>query len=74
MAINLLVAFFLKQVLAGIVNILLVSLQMIQGQRFQIQFDGIFRDANVWINGIYLGNNKSGYIGFAYDITDYHQL
>ena len=41
------------------------------GQRFQIQFDGIFRDANVWINGIYVGNNKSGYIGIAYDITDF---
>ena len=41
------------------------------GQRFQIQFDGIFRDANIWINGFYLGNNKSGYIGESYDITDY---
>ncbi len=41
------------------------------GQRFQIQFDGIFRDANVWINGIYLGNNKSGYVGVDYDITDF---
>ena len=41
------------------------------GQRFQIQFDGIFRDANIWINGFFLGNNKSGYVGTAYDITDY---
>ena len=41
------------------------------GQRFQIQFDGIFRDANIWINGFYLGNNKSGYVGACYDITDY---
>lgn len=41
------------------------------GQRFQIQFDGIFRDANIWINGFYLGNNKSGYVGASYDITDY---
>ncbi len=41
------------------------------GQRFQIQFDGVFRDAEFWINGFYLGNNKSGYIGVAYDITDY---
>ena len=40
------------------------------GQHFQIQFDGIFRDANVWINGIYLGNNKRGYVGTVYDITD----
>lgn len=41
------------------------------GQRFQIQFDGIFRDANIWINGFYLGNNKSGYVGTYVDITDF---
>jgi beta-galactosidase len=41
------------------------------GQRFQLQFDGVFRDANFWINGFYLGNNQSGYVGVAYDITDY---
>ena len=33
------------------------------GHRFQIQFDGIFRNANIWLNGFYLGNNISGYIG-----------
>jgi beta-galactosidase len=41
------------------------------GKRIQIQFDGIFRDAKIWINGFYLGNNLSGYIGATYDITDY---
>ena len=41
------------------------------GQRFQLQFDGIFRDAMVWINGFYLGNNKSGYLGVSYDISNY---
>lgn len=41
------------------------------GNQFQVQFDGIYRDANVWINGIYLGNNKSGYIGTSYDISDF---
>lgn len=41
------------------------------GQRFAIQFDGIYRDAMVWINGFYLGTNASGYIGVNYDITDY---
>lgn len=41
------------------------------GSRFQLQFDGIFRNANIWINGFFLGNNWSGYIGAAYDITDY---
>jgi beta-galactosidase len=41
------------------------------GKRFQLQFDGVFRDANFWINGFYLGNNMSGYVGASYDITDY---
>ncbi len=41
------------------------------GMRFQLQFDGIFRDANIWVNGFYLGNNKSGYLGISYDITDF---
>lgn len=41
------------------------------GKRFEIQFDGVFRDAECWVNGFYLGNNKSGYVGVAYDITDF---
>lgn len=41
------------------------------GYRFQIQFDGVFRNANFWLNGFYLGNNLSGYIGTSFDITDY---
>lgn len=41
------------------------------GHRFQLQFDGVFRDAQFWINGFYIGNNKSGYVGVNYDITDF---
>ena len=41
------------------------------GKRFQIQFDGIFRNAKIWMNGFFLGNNKSGYIGSSYDNTDF---
>jgi beta-galactosidase len=41
------------------------------GKRISIQFDGMFRDAQVWINGFYLGNHKSGYTGVTYDISDY---
>ena len=40
-------------------------------KRFSITFDGMFRDAMIWLNGFYLGNNESGYIGVTYDITDY---
>ena len=41
------------------------------GKIFNIQFDGIFRDASVWINGFYLGNHKSGYTGVEYNLTPY---
>lgn len=41
------------------------------GRRFQLQFDGIFRDAKIWLNGFYVGNNESGYVGASYDVTDY---
>ena len=41
------------------------------GQRFSIKYDGVFRDAKVWVNGFYLGTNESGYVGFSYDLTDF---
>jgi beta-galactosidase len=41
------------------------------GQRYSLQFDGIYRDSKVWINGYYLGSNASGYTGVCYDITNY---
>jgi beta-galactosidase len=41
------------------------------GKRISIQFDGVHRNATVWVNGFYLGEEHSGYYGFEYDITDY---
>jgi beta-galactosidase len=41
------------------------------GNLFTIQFDGVYRDASVWLNGFYLGNHKSGYTGVEYDLTPY---
>lgn len=41
------------------------------GQRISIDFDGVFRNSIVWVNGFYLGEEHSGYAGFSYDITDY---
>ena len=41
------------------------------GSRFKIQFVGIFRNASIWVNGFFVGNNLCGYIGIGYDITDY---
>ncbi|MBU3820973.1 DUF4982 domain-containing protein [Flavobacteriaceae bacterium XHP0103] len=36
-----------------------------------IDFDGIYRDSKVWINGQLLGRNLNGYLGFEYDLTPY---
>lgn len=41
------------------------------GRHISIRFDGIFRDARVWVNGFYLGHEPSGYATQEYDITDY---
>ncbi len=42
-----------------------------QGKRISLEFDGVFRDSVVWVNGFYLGREQSGYNNFRYDITDY---
>jgi len=41
------------------------------GRKISIQFDGIYRNSTVWVNGFYVGNEKSGYASSVYDITDY---
>ncbi len=41
------------------------------GRKISIQFDGVFRNSIVWVNGFYLGQEHSGYATFEYDITDY---
>ena len=40
-----------------------------RGRRLSLEFDGVYRDSSVWLNGILLGKHASGYTGFAYDIT-----
>lgn len=42
-----------------------------EGKHFEIQFDGVYRNAAIWVNGFFVGTNFSGYIGKSYDITDY---
>jgi beta-galactosidase len=37
--------------------------------RVEIVFDGIYMNAEVWLNGVLLGNHPYGYTGFAFDLT-----
>jgi beta-galactosidase len=36
-----------------------------------LQFDGVYMNSDVWINGKHVGNHLSGYTSFLYDITPY---
>jgi beta-galactosidase len=36
-----------------------------------IDFDGVYRNSEVWINGHYLGKRPNGYISFRYELTPY---
>lgn len=42
-----------------------------ENKKIQIQFDGIYLNSEVWINGHLLGKRPNGYIGFVYDLTPY---
>ena len=42
-----------------------------RGKSLWIDFDGVYRESKVWLNGNYLGRHASGYTGFRYDITPY---
>jgi beta-galactosidase len=40
------------------------------GKRLWIEFDGVYRDAEVFVNGWLVGHHEGGYNSFRYDITD----
>ncbi len=40
------------------------------GKRLWLEFDGVFRDCTVFVNGWFVGHHESGYSSFRYDITD----
>ena len=41
-----------------------------KGKKISIEFDGIFRNSTVWVNGQLIGNHQSGYAPSNYDLTD----
>ncbi len=41
----------------------------VKGKRFVIQFDGVYMNSGIWINGNQIGNHPFGYTSFWFDIT-----
>lgn len=42
-----------------------------KGSQYSLYFGGVYRYAEVWINGKYLGKNINGYLSFTHDLTPY---
>jgi beta-galactosidase len=42
-----------------------------RGKLVLVDFDGVYMDSKVWINGHLLGNQPYGYTSFRYDLTPY---
>ncbi|MDZ8120544.1 glycoside hydrolase family 2 TIM barrel-domain containing protein [Pontiella agarivorans] len=41
------------------------------GKVFEIQFDGVYRHAEVYVNGAFVGRQFDGYTSFYFDITEF---
>jgi beta-galactosidase len=41
-----------------------------KGRRFYMRFDGVYMNADVWVNGVAMGDHPYGYTSFYYDITE----
>ena len=41
------------------------------GKKVVVEFDGVYMNSEVWINGQFLGRKPYGFIGFRYDLTEF---
>ncbi|HEY9001956.1 MAG TPA: sugar-binding domain-containing protein [Mucilaginibacter sp.] len=42
-----------------------------KGKKVFINFDGVYKNSEVWINGHYLGKRPNGFVAFEYDLSSY---
>jgi beta-galactosidase len=40
-----------------------------RGRRLWLEFDGVYRDSQMWLNGHFLGRHAGGFTSFQYDVT-----
>ena len=41
------------------------------GRRIRLEFDGVYRNARVFVNGFLVGEEPSGYLGLSFDVSEY---
>ena len=42
----------------------------IAGKHARLVFDGVYKNARVWVNGYHVGGRPSGYASFSFDLTE----
>jgi beta-galactosidase len=42
-----------------------------EGKQVYLEFDGVYRNSDVWVNGKHVGHRTYGYVSHYYDITSY---
>ncbi len=47
-----------------------ISAEQLHDAEIFIDFEGVYMNSEVWINGDYLGKRPYGYISFSYELTD----
>ena len=45
--------------------------ESMKGKQLIVQFDGIYMNSEVWVNGQFLGRHPYGFTTFQYDLTEY---
>ncbi|MDP4292309.1 MAG: beta galactosidase jelly roll domain-containing protein, partial [Bacteroidota bacterium] len=40
-----------------------------KGKNIRIEFEGVYQNSDVWLNGRHLGHYPNGYMSFGYDLT-----
>src|SRR5512146_1251433 len=43
----------------------------LRGRVVELEFDGVYMNSDVWLNGHHLGRRPFGYVSFAYDVTSH---
>ena len=55
----------------GWYRIKFITPSSLRNERIYIDFDGVYRNSEVWINGHYLGKRPNGYISFRHELTPF---
>jgi beta-galactosidase len=49
-----------------------IDIEKLRGyDQYFVEFDGVYMNSDVWINGVHLGTRPNGYISFSYNLTPF---